>query len=166
MGMDESSRLQQPLPEAWIAKIFQELQGNYGTRFLNQWKTGQVLPDGTDAGIRNAMQTWARNLSGFRDTPAAFKSVLESLPSEPPSAPQFVEMCRDAARRIAPKLDAIEYKPTAEEQARADEAIKTVAKRITATDTRDHRAWARKLQERHEAGEVLATQAMDYARYL
>src|SRR5690349_13610741 len=50
---DASLMSPQSLPERYVAKIFQEMQGNYGSRFLNQWKTGQVLADGTDAGIVN-----------------------------------------------------------------------------------------------------------------
>lgn len=155
MGMDESSTLRQQLPERWVAKIFQELQGNYGTRFLNQWKTGQTLADGTDAGVKNAMATWARKLSGFIDMPEVFKEVLESLPADPPSAPEFVSLCREAARRKGPNNPMLGYVPTEEDKARADEVIKHVAKQIT-RDTRDHRAWVDALLRRQENGEKLS----------
>lgn len=155
MGMDESSTLRQQLPERWVAKIFQELQGNYGTRFLNQWKTGQTLADGTDAGVKNAMATWARKLSGFIDMPEVFKDVLESLPSDPPSAPEFVNLCRDAARRKAPNNPMLSYVPTEEDKARAEEVIQQAAKQIT-RDTRDHRAWVTALLKRQENGEKLS----------
>ena len=42
--------MQKQLPDGWIQRIFATMQGTYGTRFLNMWKTGQTLPDGTDAG--------------------------------------------------------------------------------------------------------------------
>lgn len=155
MGTDESSTLRQPLPDRWVAKIFQELQGNYGTRFLNQWKTGQTLPDGTDAGVKNAMSTWAKKLSGFSDMPEVFKEVLESLPSEPPSAPDFVSLCREAARRRVPSNPMLGYVPTEEEKARAEEVINTVKKQIK-RDDRDHRSWVSALLKRKESGENLS----------
>ena len=54
----------QRLPEGWIQRIFATMQGHYGTRFLNMWKTGQVLPDGTDAGVVNAMNHWSEKMGG------------------------------------------------------------------------------------------------------
>jgi len=72
------------------------MQGHYGTRFLNMWKTGQVLPDGNDAGVVNAMNHWSEKLGGYVDRPDVIKKVLESLPIEPPSLPQFMELMRHA----------------------------------------------------------------------
>lgn len=156
MGMDESSMLNQSLPERWVAKIFQELQGNYGSRFLNQWKTGQMMPDGTDAGIKNAMATWARKLGGFSDIGEVFKTVLESLPEEPPSLPQFIAMCREAGRRLDKSKPAIEYKPTAEEQEAAAEVIRKASDSIKKAPAHDFKAWAKVLKARHDGGEVLS----------
>lgn len=84
----------QKLPDAWVQRIFATMQGHYGTRFLNMWKTGQVLPDGNDAGMVNAMHHWAEKLGGYVDRPDVIKRVLENLPVEPPSLPQFLELCR------------------------------------------------------------------------
>ncbi len=70
------------------------MQGHYGSRFLNMWKTGQILPDGTDAGVANAMDTWDRKLAGYAHSPETIKRTLENLPPEPPSLPQFYEMLR------------------------------------------------------------------------
>lgn len=86
------------LPDAWVQRIFAAMQGNYGTRFLNMWKTGQILPDGNDAGIVNAMNNWAEKLGGFIDRPDVIKQVLGNLPPEPPSLPQFAELLRQAWR--------------------------------------------------------------------
>lgn len=72
------------------------MQGHYGTRFLNMWKTGQILPDGTDAGIANAMDLWDRKLAGFATTPETINKVLDNLPVDPPSLPQFRELLRQA----------------------------------------------------------------------
>jgi hypothetical protein len=101
------------LPDAWVQKIFATMQGNYGTRFLNMWRTGQVLQDGNDAGVVNAMSTWAEKLGGFADRPDVFKRVLDNLPPEPPSLPQFLELMRTAWKPLPSQT--LEHKLTAEE---------------------------------------------------
>ncbi len=77
-----------------VQKIFATMQGHYGTRFLNMWKTGQVLPDGTDAGVTNAMETWGRKLAGYAHSPETIKRTLDTLPPDPPTLPQFCDMMR------------------------------------------------------------------------
>jgi len=163
MQQDESSTLRQPLPDRWIARIFQELQGNYGSRFLNQWKTGQQSPDGEDIGIKNAMATWAKKLGGFADMSDAIKAVLDYLPSDPPSLPEFVNLCREAGRRLSENVKRIEYVPTEEEKQRAAYAAKAASKAIT-KDKRDHKEWAKKLKERHADGEALSLVQIDAYR--
>jgi len=86
------------------------MQGNYGSRFLNMWKTGQILPDGNDAGIVNAMNHWAEKLGGWHDSPDTIRQVLENLPTEPPTLPQFVQMLRQSYR--PPSVQALERKWT------------------------------------------------------
>lgn len=63
------------------------------------WKTGQVLPDGIDAGIVNAMTYWSEKLGGFIENPECIKHALTILPPEPPTLPQFLELCRHAPRK-------------------------------------------------------------------
>lgn len=96
------------LPASWVNKIFQEMQGHYGTRWGNLWKTGVLTDDGQDAGILNAMDTWAEKLGGFHDEPERIKVVLNALPSDPPSLPAFISMLRavhvENCARIAYKL--------------------------------------------------------------
>lgn len=89
-----SSTSERRLPSNWIQKIFATMQGHYGTRFLNMWKTGQVLPDGTDAGITNAMNQWDKKLAGWANSPETIRRVLDNLPADPPSLPQFCELLR------------------------------------------------------------------------
>ena len=84
------------LPDLWVQKIFATLQGNYGSRFINLYKTGQQLEDGRDAGIVNAMNEWAEKLGGYQDSPDTFKSVLDALPKDPPVLPVFRELMRVA----------------------------------------------------------------------
>ena len=80
------------LHDGWIQRIFATLQGNYGTRFMNQWKTGQALPDGSDAGVVNAMNHWSEKMAGT--SAETIKRALEQLPEEPPTLPQFMALLR------------------------------------------------------------------------
>jgi hypothetical protein len=106
------STFNQALPQSWVQKIFATMQGHYGTRFLNMWKTGQILSDGTDAGVANAMEHWSRKLAGWSDSPETIKRTLENLPADPPSLPQFCEMMR---LNYIPKNNlAISYEPSKE----------------------------------------------------
>lgn len=93
------SNYQSPLPAAWMAKIFASMQGYYGTRYTNMWKTGEMLPNGEDAGHMNMMRVWAEKLGGFQDHPECIAHALENLPDTPPTLPQFIEICRRAPRK-------------------------------------------------------------------
>lgn len=137
-----------PLPESWIAKIFDHMSGLYGSKFADLWNGSNV---------DSVRRMWAAKLAGFADMPKAIKEALDALDSKPypPTLPEFLAMCREAGRRHAAPVAAIEYKPTAEEQKRADEMIRKAAERIT-TDKRDHRAWIKALLKRQESGEKLS----------
>ncbi|MBR0568379.1 hypothetical protein J5J83_19835 [Azoarcus sp. L1K30] len=136
-----SSTLRQPLHRRWVQKIFAELQGSYGSRFLDMWRSGQALPDGTDAGIENAMRQWGEKLSGFEDQPERIRRVLDALPLHPPTLPEFVALCRQqqAEQRTALPPPRV---PREVAKARAEQLART-AKRIAAQPT-DGLAWARK----------------------
>jgi len=82
-----------------MAKIFSSMQGYYGTRYTNMWKTGELLPNGEDAGHINMMRVWAEKLGGFQDHPECIAHALENLPDTPPTLPQFIDICRRAPRK-------------------------------------------------------------------
>ena len=116
-----------PLPDAWVQKIFSTMQGYYGSRWINMWKLNQTLPNGEDVGVVNAMQTWAENLGGFADHPECLKHALKTLPTEPPTLPQFLEMCRKAPLE-QPK--ALEHKLTDEDIKRNKERLESLLKQF------------------------------------
>ena len=151
---EQSSTEQRSLSDVMVRRIFRELQGNYGSRFLNQWKTGQISEDGHDTGMLNAMRTWGRKLAGFSGHERAISRVLEHLPPDPPTLPAFLQLCRDAAGRQNEEVPRLPLRMTPEEKAKADEAAKRL-REMTLDNNKDPKAWAHKLKQRHEAGEAL-----------
>lgn len=146
------------LPLQWVAKIFRELQGNYGSRFLNQWKTGQLAPDGQDVGIANAMRVWSEKLAGFADTPDVFGDVLRSLPDEPPSLPVFLDLCRKAALRKRDEVQRLSHKMTPEEAERSAQMAEQAKAATQALGNRDPLDWAKRPRSRLSMG-VVASEA-------
>lgn len=71
------------------------MQANYGTRWMNMWKLGEQLPNGLDVGMANAMEAWAIKLAPYIDKPQTIKKVLERLPNDPPTLPQFMELLKN-----------------------------------------------------------------------
>jgi len=107
------------LPDGWIQRIFATMQGNYGTRFMNQWKTGQALPDGSDAGVVNAMNHWAEKMAGT--SAETIKRALEQLPEEPPTLPQWMSLLRRSY--VEPPVLRIGNELTAEQMAKNRQRI-------------------------------------------
>ena len=107
------------------------MQGNYGSRFINMWKTGQILSNGNDAGIDNAMNHWAEKLGGYKDNPETLRKVLDNLPPEPPSLPQFLQMLRQAW--VEPQNKQIERQWTKEELAANKKRVQDLIKSLNIT---------------------------------
>jgi hypothetical protein len=115
----KGTSMSRKLPDGWIQRIFATLQGNYGTRFMNQWKTGQALPDGSDAGVINAMNHWSEKMAGT--SAETIKRALEQLPEEPPTLPQFMALLRRSY--VEPPILRIGNELTAEQMAKNKQRI-------------------------------------------
>jgi len=137
------------LPDSWISKIFEHMAGLYGSKFADLWN---------GSNMETVQRLWAEKLGGFKTMPGAIKEALDALDSKPwpPTLPEFIALCREAGHRHSAPVQSLGYTPTAEEQAKAAEIIAKAADRMTKTDTRDHKLWAKRLKERHEAGEALS----------
>lgn len=118
----------QRLTDGWIQRVFATMQGHYGTRFLNMWKTGQTLPDGSDAGVVNAMNHWSEKMSGV--SAATIKRALEQLPEEPPTLPQFLSLLRRSY--VEPDILRLENKLTAEQMAKNKRRIAELIAKVRA----------------------------------
>ena len=146
------STLRQPLKRSWVRKLFAELQGNYGTRFLDMWRSGVTDTNGDDVGLQNAMDMWAENLAGFRERPDAIRRVLDTLPKHPPTLPEFVELCRQSCPKPDHKALPAPNVPPSVIEARQAEA-EAIAAKVAANVP--SKAWAHKLRARYLAGERL-----------
>jgi hypothetical protein len=114
------------LPDGWIQRLFAVLQGHYGTRFMNMWKTGQTLPDGSDAGVVNAMNHWADRMAGF--SAATIKRALENLPEDPPTLPQWINLLRRSY--VEPPVLRLGNELTAEQRAKNKARIAELIEKV------------------------------------
>ena len=96
------------LPENWINRLFGHFEALYGAKFSSLWQ-------GTD--IANVKRMWAEKLGGFEDKPQAIKGALDALDEHPypPTLPEFIILCRTAARRMGTDKPLLECKLTPEQ---------------------------------------------------
>lgn len=112
------------LPISWIDRVFAHMAGLYGKKFADLWG---------DTDLIAVKQLWAEKLGGFRDRPEAIKAALDALDDKPfpPTLPEFLRACRDAAKRVGTKHFALEHKLTPEEIERNRQRIAAMRERLT-----------------------------------
>lgn len=95
----------------WINKLFARMSAMYGIRFLDMWK-------GTD--LEEVKAVWAEKLAGFYEMPGCIKAAIDSCDDRPwpPTLPEFLGLCRDAARRLGNQQRALEAPRMSREEAR------------------------------------------------
>jgi hypothetical protein len=99
MGESLTQSSDKCLPDSWIDRIFNQMQGMYGSRWLTMWQDGQTVTingRAFDHGLALAKSTWARELAGFQSTPTRISKSLvccKSMPN-PPTLPEFLALCR------------------------------------------------------------------------
>jgi len=135
------------LPDAWVDRLFARFTAFYGSQ-----KVGTMW---VDAGMAEVKAVWAEQLARFE--PASIAGALQRLVDGgnqwPPTLPEFVELCRQAAlgRQSAATYEALPAPVDPTIAAQAVDAIKV----IDHTKSRDWKGWARKLKARHETGAAL-----------
>ncbi len=135
------------LPDNWVGRIFDELLKLYGSRFADLWA-------GIDPAVMRA--AWAQKLGGFINRPDCLKAAIVACDDIPscPNLPQFLHLCRDAARRTGSQNLALPEPHMSMEE--ASERVREVA--AIAAVKQDFSAsteWAKKLRIRYMAGERL-----------
>lgn len=123
------------LPESWVSKIFDHMSSLYGAKFTELWKA-------TD--LEKVKRTWAEKLGGFEEQPLAIRDALDALDEKPwpPTLPEFLILCREAARRYGNAKPMLTHTPTAEERERSHQAAQAAAAAVK-KDGRDHMGWAK-----------------------
>ncbi|MDE2106643.1 MAG: hypothetical protein KGL39_56025 [Patescibacteria group bacterium] len=142
------------LPEPWVDRLFGRLEGLYGAKFHDLWR-------GSD--IENVKRTWAEKLGGFGDRPEALKAALDACDDKPwpPTLPEFLGLCRDAAKRTGPAYAAL---PAPEiDQAEAARRVEQATAAVKKPDAYDWLGWAKRLRTRYLGGERLLPVQIDMA---
>jgi len=137
-GQQDERRLSEPM----VRRLFAELQGLYGSRWIDMWKLGQVRDDGADLGLLNAQAVWAKALGGFAEHPKILRKALDACHAKPfpPTLPEFLELCRQYLGNDAPL--ALPVLPSLPEVARQKvEAL--AAEKASRSPKTDFRKWAR-----------------------
>lgn len=95
--------MSKPLPSAWVDRLFSRLAAYYGSQKLaTMW---------VDADMAEVKAVWSEQLGRFE--PASISAALQRLVDSgnqwPPTLPEFVELCRQAAvgRQQAQRYDAL-----------------------------------------------------------
>ncbi|MEY2632934.1 MAG: hypothetical protein RIR00_1588 [Pseudomonadota bacterium] len=145
-----------PMPIAWVERIFETFRLTYGASWERQWST----TSGADsaAWAEQLAQHWSRGLAGFQANPKALKRVMESLPAKPPNLPEFRALLQAQPRQDETPLLTVSNTPM---PSRVAEELRKL--REPNGDT-DPKAWARRLLARAEAGERLSSIQVRFAR--
>ena len=107
------------LPERVIERIFAEMLAMYGAKFSDLWRS---------ADIADVKAMWARKLAGFESTPNVFRAALNALDDRPfpPTLPEFLSLCREAARRMGTSTPLLTHKVDHARQAEFAEKLKAI----------------------------------------
>lgn len=83
--MTQLSTSTDPLPMAWIEKLFERMISLYGNKFLDMWR---------DINLQSVKQTWAYELGKLSRDEIARGATALSNQEWPPSLPQFIKLCK------------------------------------------------------------------------
>lgn len=127
------------LPSPWVDKIFDKLTLVYGQAFLRRWQ---------DLDMDAVKADWAHELSGLQQSLRAITYALQNLPPEkPPTVLEFRAISRRTPPEAFVALPAAKLDPE-----RLEEHVAT-ARRRTARSAPGNKDWARRIVDRHAAGD-------------
>jgi len=134
------------LPIAWIDRIFEKLTMTYGRDFMDRWRGLSIADVKTD---------WAHELSGFQSSPESIAFALQNLPAgNPPTVLEFRAIGLKAPRPANKQLEAPKADP-ARVAAELSKLVNVKKQSVANSHKIDHKAWAKALKARDEAGEKL-----------
>ena len=129
------------LPLRWVEEIFNRLAVTYGSAFLDRY-AGQDLTD--------IKTDWSARLAGLENAPSVIAYALQNLPARAPNVIEFTELCRRAP------LPEVKHLPAPVADPALRERLLAAIKPLDQGSSYDHKAWARRLKARHEAGDKLS----------
>lgn len=132
------------LQNGWIERLFSRFAALYGAAFGRQW-------EGTN--LTEVKAVWTEKLGGFNAQQIG--EALKACDDRPysPNLPEFVVLCRDAARRDGTRTPALPVPQlSAEEREARGRQLDAAASK---TAQYDYRAWCKELKRRYLAGEHL-----------
>ena len=137
-----------------IDRIFEVLAATYGAEFTRLY---------ADVPIGDVKTAWLDVLDAFGGPRMAYIAwALKNLPERCPNAIAFRNLCRQAPALEAPQLPEPKADP---ERLRAELArLQPLREAIAASSPVDHKAWARRLVARQEAGERINRTVLGMAR--
>jgi len=135
------------LPIAVIDRLCDRLAMTYGSEFTNKWSTVNVA---------DMKSIWAHELSPFADNLNAIGWALQNLPDRCPNLIEFKSLCKQAPRPNTALLDAPKASADVVDRVLAEIASKAFKTPKDERGNVDHKRWAKKLKQRHEAGEKLS----------
>ena len=142
------------LPAKAVDRVFERLVATYGRAFMSQF-------DGVpDADVK---AVWAHELAGFaasRELMLHITWALNNLPESPPNVIKFRNLCRQAPAAPVKLLDA----PLADPE-RVAAAMAQLAPARMAPPVVDHKAWAKRIVARQQAGDRINVLPMRMARH-
>ncbi len=152
----------EPLPDSWVERIFQRMQGLYGSLWVDRWRSGETVERNGrqfDRGLLNAKATWAQELGGFSGQHERIARALESCRhrSMPPTLPEFLDLCRQQVAEQTLSLPP----PTQDAERRQRNIEQATAVKIGGDVGKD---WARKILDRYESGERMTPIQVAYAK--
>lgn len=139
--MTQSNQQHPALPVEWVEKIFTLMACTYGNKFADLW-SGQDM--------QTVKAHWAKKLGGFTGTAIA-KAIYSLDKPFPPTLPEFIELCKQAARReesyvsLPPPVEV--SKDTA---AARSEEVKKIASRVGKNS--GNKKWAEELRAAYLRG--------------
>lgn len=141
------------LPLKAIDRLFERLATTYGSEWTGRWM-GQ-----DEAKVKTL---WAHELSGYVHRLEAVAWALENLPERAPNVIEFRNLCRKAPAKEEPRLP----EPKADPERLKAELSKLRGPAIEAArrGTYDHKAWAKALIAKSEAGFKVPAVCLRFAK--
>lgn len=140
------------LPVKAIDRLFERLAATYGAQWTRQW---------ADVPVTDVKTAWAHELDGYENNLGAIAWALENLPERCPNVIEFRNICRRAPMPQAPRLP--EPKADPERVQRELSRLGDVRKKVLSTAV-DHKAWAKRIIARKDAGEVINPTSLRFAQ--